>query len=394
MKIVIIDECVDRVGGVERIVCTLANFLEKKYQVEVISELKTRNQTFYKYNDSINIKYLINMEKSKTIKMKNKNLLYYIMRAFEKINNKIHLKKQIIEILKNVSEEDIIIFGRVFTALDFLPILEQKKLKPKIIVRDAIHLKYYSKGVRRKIKTLFPKNVDTFIVSSDESKEEYRYFFGNEQVNMEKIYNPLGIIPKECGNVENKTIVSVGRMDSQKGYESLIMAYKILLDNGYDDWKLKIYGEGKYQEKIEKIILKFNLKDKVIIKPSTKNITEVFDEAAIFVLPSRYEGYANILVEAMSCSMPVISYNWLMGVEEIIENRVNGIVVPLKDRYRYFCGKDKGENDINLANALKELIENKELYYKIKNEANKIVKTRNVERIIENWITLINNRSE
>ena len=151
MKVFLIDESLDRVGGVEHVICTLANMLINKYEVEVISEFKTKKTPFYKYNDKIKINYLINEENSKTIQMKNKSWLYYFMRLFEKIKKKTLINNKINEILKKINKDDTIVFGRVFTALDFLPIIKKKNIKAKIIVRDAIHLEYYSRKVRKDI---------------------------------------------------------------------------------------------------------------------------------------------------------------------------------------------------------------------------------------------------
>lgn len=393
MKVVLIDESLDRVGGVERVICTLANNLINKHNVEVISEFKTKKEPFNKYDTSIKIKYLINEEHSITNRMKEKNLLYYLARIYEKIKKKILLSRKVKQEMVHIEDEDVLVFGRVFTALDFLPIIEKCDIKPKIIVRDAIHLEYYSPKVQYEIHRYFPKYVNTIIVSSDESINVYKKFFKSSKMNITKIYNPLGIKPCGCGSINNKTIVSIGRMDQQKGYENLIKAFK-LISNCFYDWKLEIYGDGNYHKSIENLINELNLEKQVFIMPSTKDVTTVFKLSSIFVLPSRYEGYANILVEAMACSLPCISYNWLMGVEEIITNQYNGIVVPLKNRYNYFNGIDDDEDIINLANKIKELINNKELRNKIAHNATKIIETRNIDFIIKQWLELISQVGE
>jgi len=157
----------------------------------------------------------------------------------------------------------------------------------------------------------------------------------------------------------------------------------------HPDWKLNIYGNGNYEQKIIEFIKKNGLEGKIGLLPSTKNVVEAFNNSSIFVLPSRYEGYANILVEAMSCGMPVISYNWLMGVEEIIEDNKNGLIVPLKNRVEYFKGSIDEEDAENLANAIDSLIEHPELCQLFSENAKRIIDSRNIDTILGDWKRII-----
>ena len=165
MKIVLIDESIDRIGGVERVISTLANKLSINNDVKVISEFKEKNERFYEYDKNIEIKYLIENVNENKSKLKSKNLQYYVYRTIEKIKFKLTLSNKIQKNIYELKEADVIIFGRVFVALDFLPILQKNNIKAKIIVRDAIHLEYYSKNVKNKMITYFPKMVNKFIVS-------------------------------------------------------------------------------------------------------------------------------------------------------------------------------------------------------------------------------------
>ena len=114
-----------------------------------------------------------------------------------------------------MNNNDVIIFGRVFIALLFLPIMKKRKLTSKVIVRDAIHLEFFDKKVKKNVLKCFPTMVNKFIVSSDESIEAYKKFFKDDNINMEKIYNPLGIVPNHNFNFEAKTVISIGRFDKQ-----------------------------------------------------------------------------------------------------------------------------------------------------------------------------------
>jgi len=151
MKILIIDESINRVGGVERVISTLANKLCDNNEVFVLSEYKSSDKPFYMYNKNVKIKYLIDSQKYITNRLKSKNLKYYIFRAIEKVRDTIILNRKIKEEVCKLNDFDLIIFGRVFTALDFFRNVK-RKINSKVIVRDAIHLEYYTKKIEGEIR--------------------------------------------------------------------------------------------------------------------------------------------------------------------------------------------------------------------------------------------------
>lgn len=382
MKIYFIDEGLDKMGGVERIINTLSNYLIKDYEVELISLYKSNDKTYFKYNENIKINYLYDKSKLLSKKYKNKKMVYYFIRLFEKAKEFITIKLAVVKYSKKVTKDDIVIFGRVSTALEFLPYICAKK----IIVREAIHLEYHKN--KNKIKKYFPKKVNLFILSSNENIKSYKEFLG-DSVKMVKIYNPLCIAPKISSNVDKKNVITIGRYDTHKGYDYLIRAFKIV-SLKYPDWKLRIVGDGYYKDNMEKLINDLNLNENVLLIPSAKDVVKELNKGSIYVMASRFEGYANALVEAMSCGLTCISYNWLMGVEEIICNEKNGLIVKLTDRYRYLKTLDVIEEDVvNLANAIINAIENRLMREKFKKEAPKIISSRNKDKIIEKWLKII-----
>lgn len=373
MKIYIFEESINKMGGVERIISFIAkHFNEIGKSVTVVSMYKDGKKTFFDYDDKIERVYLCD-EKVPQGKLRKK------MKYISLIKNKI-------KICKKIKSDDVVIFGRVSVAVKFLPYINSNT---KTIVRDAINLYNQSSIVRKLMKHYFPKKVNKFIVSSQESINNYNDFFGNIHINMSKIYNPLAINVDNCTkyNFDNNTIISVGRFDSQKGFENLIKAFKIV-NKKHNNWKLKIVGNGELRKTYEKLIKDLNLSDFIDLVPSSKNIETEYIKASIFVMTSRYEGYANALVEALACGLPSISYNWLTGVDDIV-NKKNGIIVDLKDRVSYFKGIDNSEDIINMADAMNYLIEHKTICDKMSKEAKKIIETRNSTYILKLWEELI-----
>lgn len=348
----------------------------------MISFYKTRETEYFQYNDNIKIKYL----SLRKMRESTNKYINFIFRLWKKIYETLILKYRIKKVTKKITKEDIIICGRVEVALK---IMEHLKYYKKLIVRDAIHYYYFGKKTQKRMKKKFPSKVNTFIVSSNESLNKYNEIFGSSSMKMKKIYNPLGIVPKVQYNFDNKTIIAVGRYDKQKGFENLIKAFDDVYTK-YPDWNLNIIGNNDDDELLKRIIKPLKSKDNIHLVKNNRNIVEELHKASMFVMPSRYEGYANALVEALSCGIPAISFNWLLGVEEIIKDNVNGKIVKLEDRYKYAQEIDNEKDIKKLFNAIIELIEDKEKCENMSREAPKITESRDKDKIIQEWIDIIN----
>lgn len=383
-KVYIFEEGVDRMGGVERVVSTLANELSSSNNIEVVSFYKTREEEFFEYKDLVKLNYLTVQKHRKSEKVTFKSSLYYFFRIIEKITDYIILNMKLTEKCEEITSNDIVICGRIDVAIKIIPFIEESK---KIIVRDAIHFNYYNELTKRKIIKILPK-VTVLIVSSDESKKIYEKLFVNSNLKIEKIYNPLGIEPKIGYSFKNRTIIAIGRMSSQKGYNNLLKAFKIVNEK-YSDWKLKILGST--DKELQNYINELDIKNNVILENGKSDVVPELNASSIYVMTSRYEGYANALVEAMACGVPSITYNWLCGSEEIITNKKDGIIVKLQDREKYASGLDFDKDVKNLANSIIYLIEHEHVckdYSAI--AAEKINQTRNKNVIINKWREIIN----
>jgi len=388
MKILIIDKCIYDVGGVQNILATLANNLDIDNEVSVLSLIKNSNHSHFKYNDGISIYSILDFSSHGLKKMKRKNIKYYYLRVKEEISKKFLLKNKLAQEKDLILNSDVIIFGRIETAILLFKYLGNCFINKTVIVRDSMNLKFYDNNIRNNMKKYFPKYVTHFIVSSDECIKQYYNFF-DKKIKILKIYNPIGINPKKVGKKSNKTIIAVGRMDRQKGFDMLIDVFKMLIID-FPDWKLQIYGDGLNKGKLEKIIKEKGLLDYVELKGNSSDIVSSLDNGSIFAFTSRYEGYANALVEAMACGLPCVSFDFYTGVEDIIDkNMENGIIVRLKNRDDYFNGINEQDDIIRFCDSLKLLISDEQLYENISKNAMNIYQSRKVEVIMKKWKEII-----
>jgi glycosyltransferase involved in cell wall biosynthesis len=124
-------------------------------------------------------------------------------------------------------------------------------------------------------------------------------------------------------------LVAAGRLTRAKGFEILIKAFAQLRKNR--KVLLMILGEGSEHSTLQNLIKEFDLHESVRLAGFKSNPIAYMKRAAAFVLSSRWEGFGNVLVEAMACGTPVISTDCPSGPAEILENGKWGRLVPMND---------------------------------------------------------------
>lgn len=164
--------------------------------------------------------------------------------------------------------------------------------------------------------------------------EKARDFFGpkvkNKSFVIPNFYIPNSDVTPFNGR-RRKTIVSAGRFVYEKGFDVLIKAFKNIHDL-YPDYSLIIYGEGALRDSYEGLIRELRIEDCVSLPGYVKCVAEVVREDGIFVLPSRYEGIPNVLIEVMSVGVPTVSANCTPGGPAfLINNGRRGLLFPVDD---------------------------------------------------------------
>lgn len=210
--------------------------------------------------------------------------------------------------------------------------------------------------------------------------EKARDYFGNRVVNKSHIIpNPFvpdkSVVPFD--GERNKTIVSAGRFTWQKGYDTLIKAFKKVHDK-HTDYSLIIYGEGPLEQDYCKLAESLGVSTYVFFPGYTLSVAAQIRKDGIFVLSSRYEGIPNALIEAMSIGIPTVSTDCTPGGADFLTNHgERGLLVPIDDVDR-------------LAEAINTLIENRELSKVLSKKGQEILYQLDENIIIKKWKNAFN----
>lgn len=170
------------------------------------------------------------------------------------------------------------------------------------------------------------KFVDIVTVLTNADKE----YIGNRLKNVHVLHNPLTFIPASEVPSKEKTILAVGRLDSWhvKGFDLLIKAWGRLAEE-FPEWKLRIIGYGSDENRnlLYNLIPERASKNQLEILDFSSEILRQYQEASVFVLSSRYEGFGMVLLEAMSQGCACISCDYKGRQKEIISSNKEGILI-------------------------------------------------------------------
>jgi len=136
--------------------------------------------------------------------------------------------------------------------------------------------------------------------------------------------------PAKAAAARGLTIVAVGRLVEQKGFDMLIDAFAQVAPR-FPDWRLRIWGEGSDRAGLERQRDRLGLGDRIDLPGVSPAHAGWIDSGDIFILSSRYEGWGIVLLEAMAAGMPVIAFDCQWGPGEMISNEVDGLLVARDD---------------------------------------------------------------
>jgi glycosyltransferase involved in cell wall biosynthesis len=189
------------------------------------------------------------------------------------------------------------------------------------------------------------------------------------------IPNPVDLVPAAAGRQGSGRLVAVGRLVHQKGFDLLLRAFARIAPE-HPEWTLTIWGEGEERAALAALSAELGLAGRVRLPGVTQRPGQWVDDADIFVLSSRFEGFANVITEAMVAGLPVIAFDCPWGAAEIVRDGEDGLLVPLGDVHA-------------LAAAMRRLIGDPQLRRRLGEAGARNVRRFGKEAIVAQWDALI-----
>ncbi len=352
-------------GGAEKVASVLAKEFLKKYDTTLI----LMNDTIF-YNIPKNIK-IIYLEKSNPRENGILKLLKLPVLAWK--------YRQICKKLK------IDLSFSLMNRPNYINILAKLfgNGAKTIVAERGMPSVYYKNNLQGKIskfliKKLYPK-ADKVVANSKESALDIMDQFGVK--NVFSIYNPL--LPKVCNGQKSDgfAFVSIGRFDEGKNHKLLIDSFAELDLNA----ELWLIGEGSLKKEMQTRVLDLGMGGKIKFLGRKKDIYKLLNMSDCFVFGSSYEGFPNVLLEALECGLPVVSTDCKSGPREILSPKSDfkkhtdsikivefGILVKIKSK-KYF------------KKAMRLIFEDESLRYNFKQQAKLRALDFDIGKIVKEW---------
>lgn len=218
--------------------------------------------------------------------------------------------------------------------------------RAKLIVCDhnTLSIQYADRGtgfklaLRASMRMTYPM-ADVRVGVSNGVADDLATLSGLSRSQFEVIHNPIPL-PATKSTGENvadaiwgpsnaKRILTVGRFKSQKNHRLLIRAFEMLIESV--DAQLMLLGSGELEEETWKFVEKEGLGERVLMPGAVEDPVPYYRSADLFVLSSDYEGFGNVIVEALGCGLPVVSTDCRFGPAEILDHGRYGTLVPVGD---------------------------------------------------------------
>lgn len=345
-------------GGMERVMSELAKYFadQKKVEVHLVLYGKKNREVFFPVPNTITI-----------------HRPQFVFTEFSRMKSTLKTLVYLRQTLKRIKPDTVLSFGEYWnnfvllslTGLD-IPIFVSDRCQPdKSLGRFHDFLR----------KRLYPKAAG-IIAQTTKAKEIYDAQCLN--LNIRVIGNPIYQISENGESTDKENIIlTVGRLIKTKHHDRLI---KIIKKLSQKDWKLVIIGDNALKqngmERLQKLVNGLEMNQSVIFTGSVADVDSYYRKSKIFAFTSSSEGFPNVIGEAMSAGLPVISYDCVAGPSDLIDDGETGYLVPLFDDDEY-------------SEKLMSLIENSSLREKMGRRASNKIEEFRSDKVAEEFYSFI-----
>ena len=373
MKIYYIYTALVTKGGADRVIAEKANWLaEHGHEIAIITDTQMGREPVFPLSPKVRlIDLAVDFSQEYGHGFLVRIWMYYkLMRQYRKMVTDVLMKDRPDIVISTLGRDISFItkikdgskkIGEAHTTKHFIRnfhLLEQRNVIFKYLT------KFFRWHMDRQVNRL-----DALVVLTSQDEHDW-----GDKIPIYVIPNSFPFYPDKPSLCENKQAIIVGRYNSAKGYNYLIDAWKIVYQK-HPDWIINIFGSGEYKDRVRKQIQDNGLQDVVIMNNPIDHIMEEYLKSSIYVMSSVFEGFAMVLLEAMSCGLPCVSFDCPYGPRNVITDGVDGILVEYL-------------NSQALADNICKLIENEELRKRMGNNGRHNVLRFSRETIMPQWVEL------
>ena len=348
-------------GGAERVLSTLANGWRREgHTVTVVALSDGKEPPFFALDPEVAVDWL-------GVARDSRNVLQAVTHNLERV-------RALRSAFRRSRPDLIVSFLTTVNVLVLLaaagrpvPVIVSERIDPRI---DPLPRPW--RWLRRR---LYPRAAAA-VVQTGRTAE---WFPPQIRSRITVIPNPIALpdvpLPPQAARTRRRTVLGVGRLERQKGFDLLVRAFAEATRQ-HAGWELVIAGEGSERAALAALAAAYGVADRVRLPGRETDIWRLYSATDIFALPSRFEGFPNALLEAMAAGVPSVAADCPTGPREIIRDARDGLLVP-------------PEKVDDLTAALSRLMGDADLRRRLGAEAATVVERYGAAAIQERWNALV-----
>ena len=291
-------------GGVERAAVNLANSLAGAFAVNLVSLYGTGGQPFYPLDERVTITHL-----GVPFTPGLRHYAAQNARSFRALRSRLTFTPETVTLGMNVNC-NVLLAG-----------LKMAGTPGRFIGCEHMNYEDAVRVARVLRRATYPR-LDDVVVLTEADRDTFLRRLG---MKTHVIPNQLPFLPAEPAALDTKRLIAVGRYAPQKGLDRLITALAPLLRES-PDWTLDLYGKGEQEAELRHLIMREGLSN-VRLNSPTPDIQNEYLASSLFLMPSRYEPFGMVIVEAQACGLPVVAYDVPHGPRAILGGG-GGVLIP------------------------------------------------------------------
>ena len=373
MKIFYIYTALATKGGADRVVTEKANWLaEHGHEVAIVTDTQLGRKPIFPLSAKVR---MIDLD----IDFRKEYGHNFLIRSFFYFKLMRRYRSNLVSILKNESPDIVITtLGReisIVTQIDDGSIKIGEAHTTKQYIRN-FHLLEKKNSLFRIMTKYFRWKMDNQVCHLDALVvlTEQQMSHWPAEVPKYAIPNALPFYPDTVSSCENKRAIIVGRYTEAKGYDYMIESWRIVHQK-HPDWTIHTFAMGEDEKQVREKILTYGLQDTIIMNPPTDSIMDEYLKSSICVVSSVFEGFSMVLIEAMACGLPCVSFDCPYGPRNIIKDGEDGYLIDYL-------------NTQALADGICKLIEDEELRKEMGSKGRSNVLRFSREHVMQQWVDL------
>jgi glycosyltransferase involved in cell wall biosynthesis len=323
------------IGGTIRTTFNLAGALAGRHDVEIVSVLRHREQPHLTLDPRVRMRTLVDLLTEQDDPRHGRPSRVFPSGDTRRAQYSELTDERIAAALGSL-DADVVIGTRAGLNVHLARQAPDRVVK---VAQEHLTLDSHPSRMRTAMRRVYHR-LDGITTVTEADAASYRRKMRLPRVRVEALPNsvPEPVLPPADGRA--RVVIAAGRLHKVKRYDRLIDSWALLAER-FPDWQLRIYGHGPERDRLRQRIDELALNDQVFLMGPATPLEAEWVKGSLAVMTSEFESFGMTIVEAMRCGLPVVSTDCPNGPREIIEDGVDGLLVPVGDPRALAAGLER-----------------------------------------------------